>query len=123
MHIHCSDISGAMFIALKLESGRQQAQSRAFEHGCFATRLTAALRMTALQVIGMPATFTVNPRTHIVDYIEVHPDFLSPAAFKQATTCFPSADIKIIIPAYLNEDHFQRALPLMPGILRVCSQS
>ena len=77
-----------------------------------------------VQVLGMPANFTVNPRTGIIDYIQVHPELLSLAAFKQGvkSTVVNSAegDIQIVIPAYLNEDHFHRALPLMPGVLRVC---
>ena len=76
-----------------------------------------------MQVLGMPAQFTVNPRTGIIDYIQVHPELLSLAAFKQGVTSTviksEGGDIQIVIPAYLNEDHFQRALPSLPGILRV----
>ena len=76
-----------------------------------------------LQVLGMPAHFTVNPRTGQVDYIEVHPELLSLSAFSQGVraTCSKNTggDIQVAVPAYLNEEHFQRALPHLPGILRV----
>ena len=73
----------------------------------------------------MPANFTVNPRTGAVDYIAVQMDMLSVAAFKQGVRRGPGrgdADIQIVIPAYLCQDHFQRALPLLPGILKVRTQ-
>ena len=76
-----------------------------------------------LQVLGMPAHYTVNPRTGAIDYIQVYPELLSIAAFKEGvrSTCAKTqgGDIQIVIPAYLTQDHFQRALPLLPGILRV----
>ena len=70
----------------------------------------------------MPASFTVNPRTGAVDYISVGMELLSVAAFKQGVRQGPGrgdADIQIVIPAYLCQEHFQRALPLLPGILKV----
>ena len=81
--------------------------------------------LSTLQVLGMPANFTVNPRTGSIDYIQVNPELLSVAAHKQGVVATvgksDAGDIQIVIPAYLNEEHFQRALPLMPSILRVCS--
>ena len=70
----------------------------------------------------MPANFTINPRTHVIDYILVHPELLSMAAFKQGITAAVAnseGDVQTVIPAYLNEDHFQRVLPLLPGVLKV----
>ena len=71
----------------------------------------------------MPANYTVNPRTRVIDYILVYPELLSPAAFKQgvsAAVATSDGEVQIVIPAYLNEDHFQRVLPMLPGILKVC---
>lgn len=71
----------------------------------------------------MPAHFTVNPRTGNIEYIQVQPELLSLTAFRQGvrSTCAKTdgGDVQIVIPAYLDEDHFQRALPLLPSILRV----
>jgi hypothetical protein len=76
------------------------------------------------QVLGMPATYTKNPRTGEIDYIQVQTELLAVSAFKQGVRRGPGrgeADIQIVIPAYLCEEHFQRALPLLPGILKVCN--
>lgn len=71
----------------------------------------------------MGATYTVNPRTRAIEYIQLFPELISVAAFKQGVTATVAASqggkIQIVIPAYINEQHFQRALPLMPGILKV----
>lgn len=71
----------------------------------------------------MPAHYTTNPRTGTIDYIQVQPELLSLAAFTQGAkaTCgrTDGGDIQVVIPAYISEDHFQRALPLLPGVLRV----
>lgn len=69
----------------------------------------------------MGASFTVNPRTGTIDYIYLYPDLLSIAAFKQGvtSTVAEGGNIQIVIPAYISEQHFERAMPLMPGILRV----
>ena len=76
----------------------------------------------------MPLYCTVNPRTGAVDYIRMAIDFLSVESFrvlKSALTAdLTGNDILEVCPLYLNEDHFQTALPHFKKVLkvnRICS--
>lgn len=71
----------------------------------------------------MLASHTTNPRTGQIDYISVETELLSVVAFKRGVRRGPGkaqgGDFQVVIPAYLCEEHFQRAIPLLPGILKV----
>lgn len=71
------------------------------------------------EVLGLPISFTVNPATQAVDYIEAHPDLLSISAFKAGVKKTPTRDkIDAVLPVYLTADHFERALPYLPALLK-----
>jgi hypothetical protein len=68
----CNSPHHAPQVAYRLESGAILDELR-----CFYSR-------TSLQedVLGLPLTFTVNPASQRVDYIQAHPYLLSVTAFK-----------------------------------------
>lgn len=64
-------------------------------------------------VLGIPIEFTMNPRTHKVDYIASSWDLLSRTAFqddKIRITVFKET-FTDWLPLYITHDHFARALP------------
>ena len=76
--------------------------------------------MCILQVLGMPLRWTINPRTGALDYIQADPELLSTSAFQQGVRETPQHhQVMAVLPAYLTQEHFERALPRMPKLLRV----
>ncbi|KAK9828625.1 hypothetical protein WJX72_001162 [[Myrmecia] bisecta] len=70
-------------------------------------------------VLGLPVRFTVNPRTGVVDYIEADMDLLSLEAVQAGVTKTTANDaFDALLPLYIDADHFQRALPAYPALLR-----
>lgn len=71
----------------------------------------------------MPLYCTVNPRTGAVDYIRMAVDLLSVESFRvlepESTADLAGEDILEVCPLYLNENHFQAALPHFKKVLKV----
>ena len=67
------------------------------------------------QVFGIPLTFTVNPRTHEVDYIYSTLDTLSYSAFREdgVRTSVWGEAFTHFLPLYLTRDHFTGARPIL----------
>eukprot|EP01117_Protostelium_nocturnum_P006200 TRINITY_DN2235_c0_g1_i1.p1 TRINITY_DN2235_c0_g1~~TRINITY_DN2235_c0_g1_i1.p1 ORF type:complete len:1083 (+),score=440.34 TRINITY_DN2235_c0_g1_i1:121-3249(+) len=66
-------------------------------------------------VLGFPIVFTVNPKTKEIDYIDSSMDLLSREAFfvdKIRKTVWKEK-FTDWLPLYIDEDHFERALPLL----------
>ncbi|GAB4817481.1 hypothetical protein N2152v2_004527 [Parachlorella kessleri] len=73
------------------------------------------------EVLGLPMTFTATPRTRRVDHLAAtcH-DLVALAPFQAGlvTKDLQGHAIKAVLPLYITQDHFQRALPHLPGLLR-----
>ena len=67
-------------------------------------------------VLGVPLDFTRNPRTNLTDYVSVSCDsLLSKTAFHEhgiRKTAWNKPSL-CLLPLYLSEEHFQRALPMI----------
>ena len=84
---------------------------------CYASGVSPLTSSTA--VLGMPLQWTVNPRTRQVDYIEASPDLLSLDAFSAGVCKTPSnGHVQGVLPVFLTQAHFERALPHLHAILR-----
>ena len=74
-------------------------------------------------VLGVGLDFTVNPKTRRVDYISLSQDLLSDTAWraqKVRADTFGN-ELKLFLPLFFSEDHFQRALPaLKKTFVRLC---
>lgn len=88
---------------------------------CFVTQ-----RTFFQDVLGVGVNYTVNPRTKVVDYIDLSQDLLSTTAFQEhriRADAFGNP-FKLFLPLYFSEEHFQRALPqIQKTICRLCSVS
>jgi len=70
-------------------------------------------------VLGLPVTFTKNPKTGAVDYILAHPDLISMTAFKAGVRQTPEREsFEAVLPLYLTADHFNRSLPHLAPLLK-----
>ena len=70
----------------------------------------------------MPIQWTINPRTQQVDYIEASADLLSVSAFAAGVRKTPAnGAVQAILPVFLTQAHFERALPHLEGLLRTLS--
>ena len=79
-----------------------------------------------LEVFGIPLTFTVNPRTHEVDYIYSTLDTLSYSAFREdgVRTSVWGEAFTHFLPLYLTRDHFKAARPILhQTIAAVCANA
>ena len=79
-----------------------------------------------LEVFGIPLTFTVNPRTHEVDYIYSTLDTLSYSAFREdgVRTSVWGEAFTHFLPLYLTRDHFTGARPILhQTIAAVCANA
>ncbi|PRP81326.1 hypothetical protein PROFUN_04561 [Planoprotostelium fungivorum] len=63
-------------------------------------------------VLGLPITFTVNPRTQQIDYVYSSMDILSRQAFYEDKTVWKEK-FTHFLPIYIDEDHFRRGLPII----------
>lgn len=86
---------------------------------CYYTKATADE-----DVLGVPITYTVNPRTNEIDYMHSSMELLSRSAYNDSrvrrTAWNESFDAWL--PMYINEAHFQRALPhIRSSIMALCS--
>ncbi|KAI8915227.1 hypothetical protein DFJ77DRAFT_430533 [Powellomyces hirtus] len=78
------------------------------EMRCFATKLT-----WEEDVLGVPVTYTINPKTKAVDYISCQVELLSRSAFhtdKVRTTVW-NEKFTEWMPLYITQEHFLRARP------------
>ena len=75
---------------------------------CFHTKLTFTE-----DVIGFPCMFTTNPKTKRVDYAMPCFDVMSVSAFyeEKLRTSADNDNIDTLIPLYITDEHFSRALP------------
>ncbi|WIA39460.1 hypothetical protein OEZ86_005559 [Tetradesmus obliquus] len=97
-------------VAYRLESGAILDELR-----CFYSRASLLE-----DVLGLPLTFTVNPASQRVDYIQAHPYLLGVTAFKAGARRTPEREeFQALLPLYLTADHFNRALPHMEPLLRL----
>ena len=65
-------------------------------------------------VLGVGVAFTVNPKTKMVDYIDVSQDLVSQTAFSNNSNALTDAfgnTYNLFLPLYFSEEYFQRALP------------
>ena len=71
----------------------------------------------------MPLTFTKNPKTGEVDYINPNPDLISMSYHEQIKeinfTLINSnkEDYQLLLPVYINKEHFTRALPYIQQVM------
>ena len=73
------------------------------------------------EVLGLPLTFTTNPKTRRVDYLAATCNDLVALAASQAglvTKDLEGNAFKAVLPLYITQDHFERAVPHLPGLLR-----
>ncbi|EFN51646.1 hypothetical protein CHLNCDRAFT_54899 [Chlorella variabilis] len=73
------------------------------------------------EVLGFAYQFTVNPKTGAADYImPTSPDLVAVEAVAAGLVARDAGgtDIQGAIPAYITQDHFHRALPFLPRVLR-----
>ncbi|GAB4817332.1 hypothetical protein N2152v2_004378 [Parachlorella kessleri] len=73
------------------------------------------------EVLGLPLTFTTNPKTRRVDYLAATcNDLVALAAFQAGlvTKDLEGNAFKAVLPLYITQDHFERAVPYLPGLLR-----
>jgi stress response protein SCP2/ubiquitin-protein ligase len=84
---------------------------------CFYTKCTFEE-----EVLGFPLSFTVNPKTHEVDYISFHFDILSEAAYSSGLRrTADNQKFELLLPLYITRDHFERALPrIQATIAQLC---
>ncbi|KAL4860149.1 Ubiquitin-conjugating enzyme E2 B [Chlorella vulgaris] len=65
--------------------------------------------------------FTINPKTRQADYISTNsPDLVAVEAVRSGLVVRDAQGnaIQGVIPAYITADHFKRALPYLPAVLR-----
>lgn len=75
---------------------------------CFSTKKTFFE-----DVLGAGVSFSVNPKTRTVDYVDLSQDLISKTAFdknKIRSDVFGNT-FELFLPLYFTEHHFQRALP------------
>ena len=72
------------------------------------------------EVLGIPITFTVNPRTHEVDYVYSSLDVLSYSAFADdgVRRTVWGEKFTHFLPLYLTPDHYAAAKPALRSTLR-----
>lgn len=89
------------------------------EQRCYFSKV--ALHEDPSLILGIPITYTTNPRTGQVDYIHSTFDTLSFSAFEQSgvTRTVWNSKFSAWLPLYLTKDHFDRAYKLMP---RICAR-
>ncbi|KAJ7523811.1 hypothetical protein O6H91_18G063500 [Diphasiastrum complanatum] len=77
---------------------------------CFYTR-----RTFEEDILGFPISFTRNPRTGAIDYIDVSVDLLSEVAYVKygVRTTANNNKFDLLLPIYINQEHFDRAIPLL----------
>lgn len=85
---------------------------------CFHSKVALGafdVRRGGQHIFGIPITFTVNPRTHEVDYIYSTLDTLSFSAFKDDSvrTSVWGEAFTHFLPLYLTRDHFCAARPIL----------
>jgi len=70
-------------------------------------------------ILGVPIEFTVNPKTGKTDYIYSTMEFLSVDAFVQdgVRKTVYKEDFSHLLPMYLSEAHWKRALPFLKHVL------
>lgn len=70
-------------------------------------------------VIGVPITYTVNPRTGQKDYISSTFDTLSLGSYTRhgVRSGVWNEPFQAFLPLYINDDHFDRALPQLRGCI------
>eukprot|EP00457_Paulinella_chromatophora_P001967 gb/GEZN01001970.1/.p1 GENE.gb/GEZN01001970.1/~~gb/GEZN01001970.1/.p1 ORF type:complete len:764 (+),score=103.04 gb/GEZN01001970.1/:57-2348(+) len=69
-------------------------------------------------VMGLPITYTMNPKTGRVDYILAHAVLLSESAFEKGTRFTPSNEsFSLVLPLFFSQVHFARALPAIERCL------
>eukprot|EP01026_Neomeris_dumetosa_P035059 TRINITY_DN2804_c0_g1_i3.p1 TRINITY_DN2804_c0_g1~~TRINITY_DN2804_c0_g1_i3.p1 ORF type:complete len:977 (+),score=62.34 TRINITY_DN2804_c0_g1_i3:158-2932(+) len=87
------------------------------EMTCFFTRQSIEEQNV---VLGLPYRYTINPKTELIDYIDVDSELLSIEAFEkfQVHTNITGEEIQGVLPLYLSSEHFKRALPYLPNVLR-----
>ncbi|KAI8819146.1 uncharacterized protein EV422DRAFT_535255 [Fimicolochytrium jonesii] len=81
---------------------------------CFASKLT-----WEEDILGLPITYTVNPKTKCVDYIACEVEMLSRSAFHEdkVRKSVWNTDFSEWCPVYLTHEHFTRALPDIQAFL------
>ncbi|KAL4434269.1 hypothetical protein ABPG75_000710 [Micractinium tetrahymenae] len=73
------------------------------------------------EVLGFAYQFTTNPKTGLVDYcLPTSPDLVSIEAVQAGLVRRDAGgqDVMGALPAYITAEHFQRAQPLLPAVLR-----
>ena len=78
------------------------------------------------EVFGLPLSFTINPRTHEVDYIYSSMDLISHSAYATDGVRRTVWNEKFthFLPLYLDADHFDAALPLLKRtLLAICGNA
>eukprot|EP00457_Paulinella_chromatophora_P002192 gb/GEZN01002196.1/.p1 GENE.gb/GEZN01002196.1/~~gb/GEZN01002196.1/.p1 ORF type:complete len:744 (+),score=104.01 gb/GEZN01002196.1/:70-2301(+) len=69
-------------------------------------------------VMGLPITYTMNPKTGRADYILAHTVLLSESAFEKGTRFTPSNEsFSLFLPLFFSPVHFARALPAIERCL------
>lgn len=71
-------------------------------------------------VLGYGLTYTTNPKTQMVDYIDCAPDFVSATAFQKLNVRRGARgeQLQAFLPLYFTEEHFERAIP---SLKKCCS--
>eukprot|EP00808_Paulinella_micropora_P002087 g70908.t1 len=68
--------------------------------------------------LGMPVTFTVNPKTRCADYILCHTSLLSQTAYDKGVRRTPADEsFSLLLPLYFSDTHFRKALPQIESCL------
>lgn len=73
------------------------------------------------EVLGLAYQFTTNPKTGQVDYcLPTSPDLLSVEAVQAGLVRRDASGQEVMgaLPAYITAEHFERAQPLLPAVLR-----
>jgi len=103
--------------------------SNAEQLRCFHSKVTLGAldeKRGGPEIFGIPLTYTVNPRTHEVDYIYSTLDTLSFSAFKD-DGCRASVwgeEFTHFLPLYLTREHFDAARPLLhKTIANLCASA
>lgn len=69
-------------------------------------------------IICLPLRKTMNPVTGVVDYIEAYPYTISLDAYRAGVRVSPAGEpIDDVLPLYISDEHFQRALPHLTRLL------
>lgn len=84
---------------------------------CFYTKCTHEE-----DILGFPISYTINPRTRDVDYIQVHLDIMSRDAYGHGVrNTADNQTFNLLLPLYITPEHFERALPLIQAtIAKLC---